>query len=61
MSIERENLKGILSQFVDTLVDNEVSEIRTELERTQQSIREEMSTLKNDIILEMAQIKEEIH
>jgi len=61
MSIERENLKDILSQFVDTLVDNEVSEIRTELEHTQKTIREEISTLKNDIILEMAQVREEIH
>ncbi len=61
MNIERENLKDILSQFVDTLVDNEVAEIRAELEQTQKSIREEMSTLKNDIILEMSQVKEGIN
>lgn len=58
---EREHLKGIMSQFVDLLIDAEITELRNVITTAQASMSSELLELKKFMITEINSIKDDLN
>lgn len=58
MGDERENLKGILSQFVDSLIDTEIAKSREEFKQIKTAIANEIRDIRENLSIELHQIQD---
>lgn len=61
MNKERDDLKGIMSQFVDLLIDAEVTELRNELAKAQDIMNSQILDLKRLVVTEIKTVKETLN
>ena len=60
MSLEKSNLKDILSTFVDSLVDEELGKIKDDLVQMQKDMRADLTMFKKGILKEISKAQKDL-